>query len=678
MKRSLFLVLLFCGVAHAAGTISPAAPVVLEGGTQTFTCTANCGTGGAWTCSGCAGSINSSTGVYTAPSSVTNQQSCGGMQCLPNNYIYNVRADSMSVNSNSASWIAGAGTVPVNYLPSFPVNYCNGSTPTQSQVFFYTMLNNGTFRIPAYPFVKIEGGWANGHGITGVNGGAPYNPFNVDHHLICVNTDNNTLQEMYQTYPVGTGTGEGCSTCTSQSGLIYGSNSYTLPANGTTDAAGMELWPLTLRLQEVENAVATSGTINHALRFTLANGYISSTGSTDFLWPATTGTNQGGVVPYGARARLKASYNVSGFTYPGCTGTCLAVAKILLTQLQQYGIILADGGAGWQVQAEYTAWPYAYAMGMNAVSNTNIAISNFEFVDESGLKLSSTSGEANTGRETVTYTSSTGTATVEVVLQGVAVTLPNDSVYIAAGASAQTFTGLVNTGSLTWSMSPTVGTLTSGGLYTPPSSETEPTVTTVTATSTTDGTVSAQMRVVIEPFPSSAIRVVPGQTMDYTDSLSHVWYAGPTGNGDAAGSSSGSAFGYSNGGSWSGTDITIYEIPIYAGGDLRFDFYVPNGTYTVTAKLANNSTSDQGNFLLETQGVPLTSPTDVFGAVGANMPLDISSTATVTTGLLSFVLRNVNTQGNNVAPFISGLQITETSASTAFLSNATMSNAVIQ
>src|SRR5208283_3067191 len=99
-------------------TISPAAPVVNQGAQVTFSCTANCGTSPVWSCSGCAGSINSGTGVYTAPATVTPQQSSGGMQLLPNNHIYNVRVDSLPVNSNSATWITAATETNINYTPS--------------------------------------------------------------------------------------------------------------------------------------------------------------------------------------------------------------------------------------------------------------------------------------------------------------------------------------------------------------------------------------------------------------------------------------------------------------------------------------------------------------------------------------------------------------------------------
>jgi hypothetical protein len=620
--------------------ISPSFPVVKQGASITFTCVSNCGTGGTWSCPGCAGSIDSSTGVYTAPATVTAKQSAGGYQLLPNNHIFNTRIDSLPVNADSATWIAASGTVPFNYLPSFPLNYANGSTPTESEVFAYTPANNGTFQIPAFPYAKIETGWLSAR---------QYNPFNADHHFIVIDSTTGNLQEMYQYYPAGSnGAGQNnCPTCTSQSGIRYAYSGYKLPTP-TTDAAGLPLTPLILRLQEVEQAIATSGTINHALRMTLPLGSCASSN----IWPATTFATDGGAIPFGARFRLKSSFNITGFS---------PIAQILLTQLKQYGLILADGGYGWQSNAEYTRWPKAIMDAMQSINNAGIGPSNFEAVDESGLEISSTSGETTQNRETVTFTrtSDSATTTAEVVLQGVTVNLPADVMYVQVGTTQQ-FSAFVNIGTVTWSMNPTLGTLTGGGLYTPPATSTSLQSTIVTATSTTNSAVAAQMTVVI--YPQGTIRLVPGQSTNYTDSGGHVWFSGALAGGDA-GCNPGteSCFGYDNGGSWpSTTDITLYKIPIYAANDLRFDITVPNGTYQITAKLANNTGggADQGNFVIEPQGTdgPVL---DLFTSVGNNQPYDSTSTMTVTNGQLSFVLRAVNTTGNRVAPFISALEIRE-------------------
>jgi hypothetical protein len=214
-------------------------------------------------------------------------------------------------------------------------------------------------------------------------------------------------------------------------------------------------------------------------------------------------------------------------------------------------------------------------------------------------------------------------------------------------------------------MNSSVGTLTTSGLYTPPAASSTLQSTTITATSTANTNVASQMTLWI--IPNGTIRLVPGQSSNYTDSMGKVWLSGAGGGGDASCSpGTESCFGYDNGGNWPGTtDITLYKIPIYGGGDLRYDITVPNGTYQVNAKFANNSTGDQGNFVIEPQGVAQASPTDVSVLVGDNNSYDYTGNISVTNGLLSFVLRAVNTTGNSVAPFISALQITPTQTNTA-------------
>src|SRR5262249_50206621 len=158
---------------------------------------------------------------------------------------------------------------------------------------------------------------------------------------------------------------------------------------------------------------------------------------------------------------------------------------------------------------------------------------------------------------------------------GVAITLPNDVMYIQAGSPVQTFSAFVNIGSVTWSMSSALGTLTSDGVYTPPATSATVQNTTVTATSTVNSAVSAQMNLVI--YANGTIRLAPGHTTspgsgvfaNYTDSQGNTWFAGELAGGDAIGSfPSGSAYGYYNGGSWPfTTDIALYQTPIYSSSN---------------------------------------------------------------------------------------------------------------
>ena len=422
-----------------------------------------------------------------------------------------------------------------------------------------------------------------------------------------------------------------------------------LPANAATDAAGMELTPLLLRVQEVERAIATTGTINHALRFTLPLGYCASAS----IWPATTFAADGGTIPFGARFRLKSSFNISGYS---------PIAQILLTQLKQYGLILADGGSGWAVDAEYAKWPKAVVDAFSEISEAKvISPSNFEAVDESGLEVSASSGLTTANRENVTFTrtSDGATASTEVILTGVAVNFPYDLLQIQVGAPAYQLTALTNLGGVTWSMSPSVGTLSSTGLYTPPGSVASPTTITVTATNTVDTAIAGQVTLVV--FPAGPIRIVPGSlpgvytgTMnptDYTDTGGDVWYS----IGDDGG------YGYDQGMNISGTPDPIlyrYEFGGYGSNsqDVRFDFIVPNSTYQVLFKGAS-TVGTLGTQIqdLEVNGTIVYPDLDLYSVSGGlDIAWDWSTSVNVTDNKLSFVLRIVNSAGAHIG----ALQIT--------------------
>ncbi len=97
------------------------------------------------------------------------------------------------------------------------------------------------------------------------------------------------------------------------------------------DAADLPMTALTLTAADV-----TSGELTHALRFTIPNAHIRKG---VYVHPAThIGGPTGGAdqIPYGARLRLKASYDVNQLSS--------AAARVIARGLQKYGMIMSDGG----------------------------------------------------------------------------------------------------------------------------------------------------------------------------------------------------------------------------------------------------------------------------------------------------------------------------------------------
>ncbi len=128
------------------------------------------------------------------------------------------------------------------------------------------------------------------------------------------------------------------------SGAVFDLGSNALRRAGWTsaDAAGLPIFPGLVRWDEVQ-----AGAIDHAIRFT------ADCTSRHYLWPAR---HQAGVAnprcpPMGARFRLKAGFKLEGFSRP---------ARVILTAMKHYGLILADNGSDWYFQGEVNPnWTYA-------------------------------------------------------------------------------------------------------------------------------------------------------------------------------------------------------------------------------------------------------------------------------------------------------------------------------
>ena len=103
------------------------------------------------------------------------------------------------------------------------------------------------------------------------------------------------------------------------------------------DAGDQPIAPLLLKKAEI-----AAHSITHAMRFTINNPMIDNT---YYVHPATHLGGSGTplqTLPYGARLRLKSTYNVSSLATPE--------AQAIAVALQKYGMFLADGG-GFYVSA---------------------------------------------------------------------------------------------------------------------------------------------------------------------------------------------------------------------------------------------------------------------------------------------------------------------------------------
>jgi hypothetical protein len=105
----------------------------------------------------------------------------------------------------------------------------------------------------------------------------------------------------------------------------------------STDAAGLSVFAGLVRYDE-----AASGTINHAIRFTMQQTKEDGNGGY-FVEPAShaAGTIWGAPSVEGMRVRLSSTFDISGYS---------AINQAILRALQQYGMIMADNGGYFFIQ----------------------------------------------------------------------------------------------------------------------------------------------------------------------------------------------------------------------------------------------------------------------------------------------------------------------------------------
>ena len=158
-------------------------------------------------------------------------------------------------------------------------------------------------------------------------------------------------------------------------GAIFDLKSYELRQETWTsaDAAGLPILPGLIRYDEV-----AGGEINHAIRFTVVET------RREYTWPARhyaselTGSQY---PPMGQRFRLKAEYDISGFS---------PEVQVILQAMKTYGLILADNGADWYISGvPDERWNNNMLHEMDVVLGDN-----FEAVDVSSLMIDPDSGQA--------------------------------------------------------------------------------------------------------------------------------------------------------------------------------------------------------------------------------------------------------------------------------------------
>ena len=218
----------------------------------------------------------------------------------------------------------------------FPYAVVDGTLLKRAVQFQYADESDGVDHttgtsVPFYPIP--DEAIAQAHWIEGGEPGNVDLRSSADRHLLIVDRDHRYLYELYNVFFDGQQWQAG-------SGAFFDMNTNNRRPDGWTsaDAAGLAILPGLVRYDDVFG----TGEIRHAFRVTVraTNGYV---------YPAShrAGTTPG-ALPMGARLRLKASKDLSGFTPE--------VQKIFRA-MQRYGLIVADNGSDLYVSGTYdTRW----------------------------------------------------------------------------------------------------------------------------------------------------------------------------------------------------------------------------------------------------------------------------------------------------------------------------------
>ena len=296
-----------------------------------------------------------------------------GCRVFPDDNVWNAAVDTLPLDRNSDTYVHTIGAA-ANLHPDFgsglwdggPIGIPYCTTPGNQRLvavhFEYDHESDpGPYPIPPNP--PVEGG--------------PQS--DGDRHVLVLDRDNCILYELYRAWPQADGSWR------AGSGAIFDLKSQALRPDTWTsaDAAGLPILPGLVRYDEV-----ATGEIPHAIRFTAPQTRRA------YIWPARhyasslTGSEY---PPLGQRFRLKASFDVSGFSRE---------VQVILRALKRYGMILADNGSSWYISgAPDERWDNGHLHELQRVRG-----SDFEAVDESSLMLDPNSGQIRATGPTPTRT----------------------------------------------------------------------------------------------------------------------------------------------------------------------------------------------------------------------------------------------------------------------------------
>ena len=279
--------------------------------------------------------------------------SIGGCRIFPADNAWNRDVSADPVHPNSAALLAhmspenslhlDLGTseefygIPYTVVPAdqplVPITFGTGGADYSDES------DPGPMPIP--PDVHIEGGSTDDP-----------DPSSGDRHVLVVRQGDCRLFELFNTERTADGFR------VSSSAIWDLTTNHTRPAGWTSaDAAGLPILPGLLKHEEV-----AEDRLHHALRFTVPRVRRAYTAPASHCGQY----DDPALPPYGTRVRLRADFPLDPYT---------GDARVILTALKRYGLILADQGSAWYVTGTtHPGWSDA----LDQLRNFRVRGSDFE------------------------------------------------------------------------------------------------------------------------------------------------------------------------------------------------------------------------------------------------------------------------------------------------------------
>jgi hypothetical protein len=245
--------------------------------------------------------------------------SLGGFVPFPTDSLWNTNISSAPVDPNSTAIVNFIGS-GIGMHADFGAGQYQGSTIGIPYLIVGAQQPPVTINFTAYGSESDPGPMP--VPVTAPIEGYP-NPGTGDRHVLVLDNSNCFLYELFSSYVSG-------NTWNAGSAAVWDllSNEQRPYTWTSADAAGLPIFAGLAHYDEV-----AAGEISHALRFTLQQSRAA------FVPPAShwaANSSNSNAAPMGMRMRLKASFDVSGYSTSN---------QVILNALKKYGMIMADNGS---------------------------------------------------------------------------------------------------------------------------------------------------------------------------------------------------------------------------------------------------------------------------------------------------------------------------------------------